>query len=253
MDPLARIGARIAEIRAKASTPPAAAGFAALLDSRLSALDPAPRTPEPSTPTPGLHEASVMGTPWTGGTVSLGTMLGLGPAASVPPVPVDGVATRSVLEAYLTTRGIRRRNGRLGAGELVGVSGAYRGEARLLPPAAAAWEQMRAAAAADGVDLRLIGAYRTYESQARAHQAYLEGRKGAPVLPPGESEHGLGLAVDVTNGHTVGPGDPEWGWLQVHARDYGWYPIRSESWHWEFRGLPDPAPGPAAAAPAGDG
>ena len=116
------------------------------------------------------------------------------------------------------------------------VSGAWNGTGYLLPPAAAAWEEMRAAAAADGVELRAIDTYRSYDVQEGAYQAHLRGEKTANVLPPGESEHGNGLAVDITNGHLVGVGDREYTWLRTNAAQYGWFPISNESWHWEFRG-----------------
>lgn len=141
------------------------------------------------------------------------------------------------LESFLRVNGIREQNGRLAdSGLLVPVSGSWNGNGKLLAPAAEAWEQMRAAAAADGVDLRVIDAYRSYESQASAYQRFLSGEKKANVLPPGRSEHGNGLAVDVTNGAVVGPGDVEWEWLNVNAFRFGWHPISNESWHWEYRG-----------------
>jgi LAS superfamily LD-carboxypeptidase LdcB len=96
---------------------------------------------------------------------------------------------------------------------------------------------MRAAAAADGIDLQVVDAYRSWEVQAAAYEDYLAGRKNANVLPPGTSEHGEGLAVDFTNGAILDEGDPEWRWLQQHGREYGWYPISNETWHWEFRGM----------------
>lgn len=65
---------------------------------------------------------------------------------------------------------------------------------------------MRRAAAADGIVLQAIDTYRSWETREAA--AYELGTKHASVAPPGKSEHGLGLAVDVTNGHLVGPGDP---------------------------------------------
>lgn len=143
------------------------------------------------------------------------------------------------LESFLRTHGIRERNGRLvDSGLLVPVSGSWHGNGKLLAPAAGAWEQMRAAAAADGVDLRAIDTYRSYDVQASAYQDHLSGKKKANVLPPGRSEHGNGLAVDVTNGALVGPGDVEWEWLNANAARFGWHPISNESWHWEFRGQP---------------
>lgn len=208
---LSQVMGRIAEIRSRMGLPAPGTGFAQILEAKLSS------------------------TPSSAGTT-------LSPFASVPAVAALGPAPRGVVTAaelasYLSAHGMPGRNGRLDASELVEVTGGWSGRPMLLPPAADAWEQMRNAAAADGIDLRVIDAYRSWESQDRAYQAHLAGEKRANVLPPGRSQHGAGLAVDVTNGHIVGPGDPEWRWLDDNAWRFGWYPISNESWHWEFRGL----------------
>lgn len=160
-------------------------------------------------------------------------------------VPWDGSRVGSVsrsrdLQDYLGRHAVEIRNGYLeGSGLLVNVSGSiHAGSARLLEPAAQSWEVMRSAAARDGIDLRVIDTYRSYETQAYAHELYLAGEKRANVLPPGKSEHGNGLAIDVSNGRLVHPGDREWEWLNAHGERFGWYPISNESWHWEFRGAP---------------
>ena len=171
--------------------------------------------------------------------VTLGMMLGLSTAPATI-TPSGSVFSAVELADYLAVHNVTERNGRLQPGELVEISGAWTGSGSLLPPAAQAWEEMRAAATADGIDLQAIDTYRSWESQGRAYQAHLRGDKAANVLPPGTSEHGNGLAVDVTNGHIVGVGDPEYTWLRNNAVRYGWYPISNESWHWEFRGTQTP-------------
>lgn len=173
------------------------------------------------------------------GPISFGTMLGASGFLPVAPMPgVDGIVTAAGLERYLTAIDGRGRNGHLTDGDLVPVGGGWEQRpVRLLPPAAAGWEAMRRAAAAAGIDLRTIDTYRSWDAQAAGHQAYLDGKKAAYVAPPGHSEHGVGLAVDVTNGGLVGPGDPEWEWLRANAARFGWFPISNESWHWEFRGI----------------
>ena len=95
---------------------------------------------------------------------------------------------------------------------------------------------MRSAAQADGVDLRFVDSYRNWDVQNAARQRYLSGEKAESVLPAGSSQHGLGLAVDLTDGGLIGPGDPEWRWMQTNGASYGWFPISNESWHWEYRG-----------------
>jgi zinc D-Ala-D-Ala carboxypeptidase len=213
--------------------------FQAILDQQLApgghraslSIDPAE--------TAALRGNAPVGSPDTFRTMSsltLGAMLGSG-SLTGPLSGGYGVGLDSDLAAYLEAHGIVARNGRLADSELVPVSGGWQGRpARLLPPAAAAWEAMRGAAAADGVQLYAIDTYRSWESQDRAHQAYLRGEKSANVLPPGRSQHGNGLAVDLTNGSLLGPGDPEWHWMQANGRRFGWHPISNESWHWEFRG-----------------
>lgn len=162
-----------------------------------------------------------------------------GPSALFPvSQPASGIVTKGELDTYLGTSGVGARNGHLSEADLVAVSGAWdERPARLLPPAATSWELMRAAAARDGIDLRSIDSYRSWDAQAVGHEAYRNGEKAAYVAPPGHSEHGFGLAVDVTNGGLVGQGDVEWEWLARNGRRYGWHPISNETWHWEFRGV----------------
>ncbi len=168
--------------------------------------------------------------------MTLGMMLGITGTPTIAPRSATVVRSADLTE-YLQINGIEYRNGHLGSADLVEVSGGWTGSARLLPPAAAAWEEMRAAAATDGIDLRAIDSYRSWDVQEGAYHAHLRGEKTANVLPPGQSEHGNGLAVDVTNGHLVGVGDREYTWLRTNGAQYGWYPISNESWHWEFRGV----------------
>ena len=216
MENISRVVGRVQEIQARLNLPAAGShgSFAQILDAAA-----------PADPTPSIRDrhASMETTP-------LGTLFG--PNGPIPVAP----ATPQSADAYLEANGLADRNGHLEAHELVEVSGGWYGTAKLLPPAAQAWESMRVAAAADGVDLYAVDTYRSYDVQAHAHGEYLAGRKNAYVAPPGQSEHGYGLAVDVTNGSPVGPGDREWEWLRDNASRFGWHPISNESWHWEFRG-----------------
>ncbi len=179
--------------------------------------------------------------------ITLGTMIsGTGPISGVtgpatPPrihhVPDGTIATRAELAEYMEANRIEARNGRLESHELVEVTGSWYNNGKLLAPAAEAWELMRAAAAEDGIDLKAIDTYRSWESQNRAYQKFLSGEKKANVLPPGTSRHGAGLAIDITNGSIIGRDDAEWHWLQANAKSFGWHPISNETWHWEFRGV----------------
>jgi len=234
MQGIAHVTARIREIQSRVEQPSIPGEFKSVLERSLADGAKAATDGDSAQGAAGIAMAAWEPVP----PMTLGVMLGVPttPLSTVALPPVSGIMTATDLEAYLSAHGIEARNGHLHDGDLIAVSGGWEGSAKLLPPAATAWEQMRAAAALDGVDLKVIDSYRTWESQARAYEAHLRGEKKANVLPPGHSEHGNGLAVDVTNGSIIGTNDPEWAWLQGHAARFGWHPISNETWHWEFRG-----------------
>jgi len=98
---------------------------------------------------------------------------------------------------------------------------------------------MRRAAAADGVRLYYSSTYRSYATQKASYDKYKAGGrgKGVVVAPPGRSKHGAGLAVDISDGTgIIGKNTVQWQWLVKNGARFGWYPISSESWHWEYRG-----------------
>lgn len=69
---------------------------------------------------------------------------------------------------------------------------------------------------------RVTSARRTYAEQARLYADYLSGRQALPAVPPGTSDHELGLAFDMAR-PGVDPYDDE---LLAEAgeawRDGGW-------------------------------
>lgn len=86
-----------------------------------------------------------------------------------------------------------------------------------------------------GEHLTINSSYRSYEAQASIYDP------SSPIAaPPGCSNHGLGLAVDIGGGvetfDTV-----QYNWLKQHAETYGWvHPAFAEPdgrvpepWHWE--------------------
>jgi D-alanyl-D-alanine carboxypeptidase len=121
----------------------------------------------------------------------------------------------------------------------------------LIADAARAWQAMRDAAAADGIELLLISAFRSVEFQAALIRNKLaRGMTIAAILqvnaPPGYSEHHSGRAIDIGVRDTA-PLDeafdatPAFAWLSAHARDFGFamsYPRGNregylyEPWHW---------------------
>lgn len=117
-------------------------------------------------------------------------------------------------------------NGRLPLGALVPVQGS----ALLWPTVASAFEAMRAAAAADGVTLRITSsadAYRSLEQQQQAWGTNSTGR----FARPGTSEHGWGEAVDLV----MNPG--VFDWLKRNAARFGFAnTVSHENWHWGYTG-----------------
>ena len=124
---------------------------------------------------------------------------------------------------------------------------------RLTPEAFAAWRAMREAAAADGVVLLMVSAFRSLDYQHALIAGKLaKGQELAAVLrvnaPPGFSEHHTGRAVDI--GTPDCPAlqqefdrSPAFRWLEARAGDFGFhmsYPpdnpfgIIYEPWHWLF-------------------
>lgn len=129
----------------------------------------------------------------------------------------------------------------------------YQRQQRLLAPAASAWRSMLAAAAADGIELQLVSAYRSVRYQEGIVRRKLErGQAIDEVLrvsaAPGFSEHHSGRAVDLTT-----PGYPvleevfeeseAFAWLKKNAGRYGFqlsfprgnpHGVAYEPWHWAW-------------------
>ncbi|PWV99533.1 D-Ala-D-Ala carboxypeptidase [Paenibacillus cellulosilyticus] len=108
------------------------------------------------------------------------------------------------------------------------------------------FSKMVAAAAQDEVNHFVISS--GYRDFAKQEQLYQE--KGADyALPAGNSEHNLGLALDIGSSLESMDQAPEGKWLKEHAADYGFilrYPadktnitgIQYEPWHFRYVGLP---------------
>lgn len=129
------------------------------------------------------------------------------------------------------------------------------GRDKLLTPAAAkAWLDMRSSAAANGIELLLISAFRSFEfQQALIRSKLAKGRSIEEVLtvnaPPGCSEHHTGRAVDIGYTGTQPLEEsfettPAYHWLAANAQRHGFelsYPRDNphgylyEPWHWCYR------------------
>ena len=139
---------------------------------------------------------------------------------------------------------------------VVSVDGNYKMESK----AAAAWQDMQAAASRDGVSLWIISAYRTLERQTELYQEKVEEYKnlgynegdakieaGKWVAVPGTSEHCLGYAADLCSLEENFENSDQFAWLQKHCAEYGFilrYPkdkvditkISYEPWHYRYVG-----------------
>ncbi|MCI5528243.1 MAG: M15 family metallopeptidase [Oscillospiraceae bacterium] len=139
---------------------------------------------------------------------------------------------------------------------VVSVGGNYKLESK----AAAAWQDMQAAASRDGVPLWIISAYRTLERQTELYQEKVEEYKnlgynegdakieaGKWVAVPGTSEHCLGYAADLCSLEENFENSDQFAWLQKHCAEYGFilrYPkdkvditkISYEPWHYRYVG-----------------
>jgi len=124
--------------------------------------------------------------------------------------------------------------------------------------AAEALQRMQAAASADGVDLRVLSAYRSIDLQKHLffdvksdrNQSALE--RAQVSAPPGFSEHATGYAVDLGDGlapaSNLSPSfdsTAAFAWLRANANRYHFtlsFPqgnrqgVSYEPWHWRFEG-----------------
>ncbi len=124
------------------------------------------------------------------------------------------------------------------------------------------YEQMYTDAKKDGIILTPYSGYRSYERQERNYNNLTEqymsqysisreeaAKKAAKViLPPGTSEHNLGLAMDICNTKDSFALTDEYKWLTENAHKYGFIlryteektditGIVDEPWHWRYVGV----------------
>lgn len=139
-------------------------------------------------------------------------------------------------------------NGSLPATALVAVEDRCALETR----AAASWNRMRAAAAADGV---LLGGGSCYRSSGEQTLIYATATPGFAARP-GFSMHGWGRAIDVDagGGFVTSFADRAWLWVRANGMRFGWVnpdvlgPASDtpEPWHIEWTGA-DPSEVESAA------
>ncbi len=122
------------------------------------------------------------------------------------------------------------------------------------------YDAMYNAALEDGVELTPYSGYRSYATQENNYnslvQDYMSGgltqeeaeaEAATEILPPGCSEHNLGLAIDIVSTDYDFIYSDEYAWLAEHAHEYGFIEryteekqditgIIPEPWHWRFVG-----------------
>lgn len=138
------------------------------------------------------------------------------------------------------------------------LSTGYYMDARVVP----FYEKMYKAAKEEGIILTPYSGYRSYERQERNYKNLTEqymsqyslsrkeaAKKAASViLPPGTSEHNLGLAMDICNTKNSFANTKEYKWLTENAHKYGFIlrytadkmnitGIVDEPWHWRYVGV----------------
>lgn len=123
------------------------------------------------------------------------------------------------------------------------------------------YQAMYDAAKADGIYLTPYSGYRSYERQqinyANKTQLYLDqgynetdalALAARIIMPPGSSEHNLGLAMDICGTDYDFDQTAAFAWLKAHAADYGFIlrytrekqtitKVVYEPWHWRYVGV----------------
>lgn len=144
------------------------------------------------------------------------------PVATAAPASIPAVLNADGVPADLAVYG----NGKVPSEALapVGTTGH-----KLWAPAAAKFEELLAAAAADGVTIGINDSYRTYERQVELVGKLGLYPEGGLAAVPGTSNHGWGRAVDLRlDGEALQ-------WMRANGERFGFVEdTPRETWHWAF-------------------
>ena len=149
--------------------------------------------------------------------------------ASLPETTTDPDAPRvvgvsSMGYQIVEEKGLTYVNGVLIVNKTYGVPEDY-GTGDLTPECAAAFNELVAGAAADGIEIFLLSGFRSYETQTGLYNRYVarDGQAAADTYSarPGHSEHQTGLALDVNSIAYAFADTPEGQWLAANAHKYG--------------------------------
>jgi hypothetical protein len=213
--------------------------FDAFGDAYQAALRAAQTQPTVASMSPMMLGDASMGPTGVAGSIPSGGSSAIPPGANWTPEIVAAASTGTIaapgarpIGGYGTmpvpTSLIGFGNGRVPPSALTPI--AQSGH-RLYAPAAAAWDSLVAAAAADGVTIRITDSYRSYEQQVDLADRKGLYSQGGLAARPGTSNHGWGLAVDadVNDPRTLD-------WIRSNGPRFGFVEaVPREPWHWEFR------------------
>lgn len=98
-----------------------------------------------------------------------------------------------------------------------------------------------------GCPVDITNSYRSPAWQQQLYTAWLNHVPGYNfALPPAQSNHCKGIAVDVAGSMLV--------WMHAHGAEYGWTPDTNENWHFNYDAANDrhipPPPVPTITAPS---
>ena len=178
---------------------------------------------------------------------------------NIQPLAEPAVITINEDLWYLT---LVNRNYRMPADYTVNTEPAIPGCEYELDSRVAVWyTAMYNAAAQEGIYLTPYSGYRSYERQTinyenktnyYLNQGYsleqARAKAAMVIMPPGCSEHNLGLCMDIIDTADNFYTTAAYAWLQAHAADYGFilrYPkdkqaitqVEYEPWHWRYVGV----------------
>lgn len=205
---IAAVQARIAEIQARMTgTPASSPGASAQFNSVMSA-------------------AMAQATGTVAAPAGVGAAGGAQSAWSPHPVQTGHVHNHGKVEPPPELRAYG--NGRIPASALTPIGD---GNHRLWRPAAQAFNQLRADAAAAGVNIGVTDSYRSYEAQVDLAERKGLYSQGGLAATPGTSNHGWGLSLDLDL-------DPKaQAWMRANGGRYGFVEdVPREPWHWTFHG-----------------
>jgi hypothetical protein len=141
------------------------------------------------------------------------------------------VEATAVAEAAAPYGGTGRGSTGMASGGGYGGMLIYRDGEGMRPDVAAAYDQMAAAARADGVVLTVVSGFRSDAEQAELFAANPDPNW---VAPPGQSLHRCATELD------IGPSSA-YGWLAANGSRFGFELRYSwEPWHWGFAAGPAP-------------